>query len=158
MSDAPTIDIPLSVDVIRTIKRRRTRRDTSHQIAEAELGNLIHGYYVGQVSNAAASGEALENFRGTFFSQPLPNKDGWCLHAAVMGHCVVVRAGYLIGLSDAEPVPQTFPDEIAWIFSSNKNEVWAHVFKEDIAKPIDLAAENELICRVRFSIKSGSDE
>ena len=56
------------------------------------------------------------------------------------------------GMSDVDPVPETFSDEISWIFRPNKNEVWVDVFKEDIDKTIELSSEAQAIARIQFTL------
>jgi len=133
---------------------RRGHYDVEYQIAEEKLGNLTHSYYAGVVANAAASGEAIEAYDGLIFSFSgiLPNRPSWSLHAAKMGSCIILRAGYLVGLSDDEPLLEEFPDEIDWIFGENLNETWVHVFKDEIRKTIEVRHHGVLLCHIRFSV------
>jgi len=152
----PLITIPLPRDVVSGMKGRHDHYDAAHQLAEAELGDLIHGKYVGVCASAAASGEAMENYTGVIFSQGLPNKPSWCLHAAKMGNGIIIRAGYLAGLTDEEPVSEQFPDEIEWIFKENCNETWLQVFKDEIRETVEVKHRGTLLCRVRFTRQRGS--
>ena len=122
---APLIRIPISEDIVRQLKTRRNGYDIDYQLAEAELGDAVHGFFAGSSCGVAgAGGEAMENFDGLLFSESLKTKQGWCLHAAHLASGILLRAGYLVGLSDEEPVQEQFKDEISWIFQQNQNEVW----------------------------------
>lgn len=149
----PTMVIPLPRTILNNLKERRFRNDVAHQEGMAELGNLIHDYYAGVQSDASATADAFENYRATFYAETLPNRRSWCLHAAAVGHAVVLHAGHLRGLTGEDPLPdEKFPDEIAWIFRENLNEAWAFVFRDEIRDVLELNHRGKVLCRIRFSV------
>ncbi|PYS10284.1 MAG: hypothetical protein DMG15_21275 [Acidobacteria bacterium] len=67
---APLIRIPISEDIVRQLKTRRNGYDIDYQLAEAELGDAVHGFFAGSSCGVAgAGGEAMENFDGLLFSR-----------------------------------------------------------------------------------------
>lgn len=97
------IVIPLARAILKKIAVREGHYDRKHQLAEADLGNLIRQLYVGEFGTAAASGEAFENYVGTLLTTQLDYREGWVLHAARMGNAIVLRAH--VGRS---PVPRNY--------------------------------------------------
>ena len=85
--------------------------------------------------------EAMENWRGTFFAKWLRDvKPYWCLHAALVGGQILLRAGY-VWTDDGEEgyVRETSGNEISWILKDNANEIWVNVFREDLGKELVLS-------------------
>lgn len=95
----------------------------------------------------------MENDAETIFSEQLNFKSNWCLHAAIVGHRILIRAGHLWdGCCDERDEKHLEDGDVQWILQDNSNEVWAHIFRDQLDSTLRLKSGRKHICNVTFKI------
>ncbi len=154
------ITVPVPRDIWNCVYLQSHANDRDEQIALGRFGDSVHQTAVGSSILpgvrywGAVAGEVMENWADTFFGERLAYRPHWCLHAALVGHRVLLRAGFLGG-NDwdgyiEEDLEKAWGDEVLWVLKDSANEVWAHVWHEQLGTGIILKHGDTELAAVKF--------
>ncbi len=147
------IEIEIPQDVFLQLRERVTADDAQ------ELAKFCDCVWrqadVSWAGIRGAGGEAMENDAEVIISEWLEFNSKWCLHAALIGHRILIRAGYLWdGCCDERDGEHVGDGDVQWILQDNSNEVWAHIFRDQIDSTLRLKKGKRCICQVSFKVAS----